>query len=125
MPLNIALWISQGLLAAIFVASGVAKSSMSKPHLIETGQTGVAPYPVPFIRVVGALEILAALGLVLPRLVNVAPLLTPIAAAGLAAIMGGAAFSHLSIHEPKQVFVVNIPLFLLCLFVVLGRLIAP
>lgn len=119
--MNIALWIAQGLLAAVFAASGTAKSTMSKQRMIETGQTGVAPFPLPFIRVIAAFELVAVLGLILPEATGVAPVLTPLAATGLGIIMIGAGFSHASLREFTQVFGVNLVLFLLCLFVALGR----
>ncbi|MFC1421076.1 DoxX family protein [Streptacidiphilus cavernicola] len=119
--MNIALWIAQGLLAAVFLGSGVMKSTQTKEKMIETGQTGVAPFPLPAIRAVAALELLAAVGLIAPQLTGIAPVLTPLAAVGLMAVMIGAAVSHWSLREYKQVFGVNLVLFLVCLFVALGR----
>ena len=84
--MNIALWTAQIILAVTFLASGIAKSTMSKERMISTGQTGVAPFPLPFIRVVAACELLAVLGLILPQALGVAPILTPLAATGLAGI---------------------------------------
>ncbi|WP_331721104.1 DoxX family protein [Streptomyces sp. NBC_00454] len=119
--MNIALWIAQGLLAAVFLGSGFLKSTQTKEKMIATGQTGVAPFPLPVIRVVAALEIAAALGLIVPRLTGIAPVLTPLAAIGLAAVMIGAAVAHWSLREYKQVFGANMLLLLVCLFVALGR----
>lgn len=120
-PVNIALWVTQIMLAVIFLASGTMKSVQSKERLIESGQTGVAPFPLPVIRVVAALEILAAIGLIVPWLTGIASILTPLAAIGLALIMVGAAISHWSLREYKQVFGVNLVILLACLFVALGR----
>ena len=120
--MNIALWMAQGLLALVFLTSGIAKSSMGKERLIASGQTGVAPFPLPFIRVIGAAEILGAIGLILPGATRIAPVLTPVAAAGLALIMVGAALSHWSLGERKQALAVNLVLFLISVFVVVGRL---
>ncbi len=80
--MNIALWIAQGLLAAAFLASGYAKSTQTKEKMIATGQTGVAPFPLPVIRVVAALEVAAAVGLILPWATDIAPVLTPLAGVG-------------------------------------------
>lgn len=121
--MNIALWVAQGILAAVCLSSGVAKSTMAKQRMIATGQTGVAPFPLPFIRTIAALELLAAIGLIVPQATGIAPLLTPFAAIGFAAIMTGASFSHASLGEYKQVFGINLVLFLLSLFVAVGRLI--
>jgi uncharacterized membrane protein YphA (DoxX/SURF4 family) len=122
--LNIVLWVVQVLLAALFLSSGIAKSVLTKERMIATGQTGVAPYPLPFIRVIAGLEVLGAIGLVLPQLTRVDPVLTPLAALGLATVMVGASVSHLRIHEPTQALAVNLPILLLCVFVAVGRLIA-
>ncbi|HEX4223061.1 MAG TPA: DoxX family protein [Pseudonocardiaceae bacterium] len=119
--MNVALWIGQGLLAAIFLASGSLKISMSKEKLIASGQTGVAPFPLPVIRLAAASELLAALGLVLPRLTGIAPILTPIAAFGLVIVMIGATASHLSLREPLQAGATTLIL-LICVLTAVGRL---
>lgn len=119
--MNIALWIAQGILAAVFVGSGAAKATQTKEKMIATGQTGVAPFPLPVVRAVAILEILAGIGLILPELTDIAPVLTPAAAVGLMAVMVGAAVSHWSLREYKQVFAVNLVLFLVALFVAAGR----
>jgi uncharacterized membrane protein YphA (DoxX/SURF4 family) len=118
--MNVALWIAQGLLAAIFLLSGSLKSTQSKERLIATGQTGVAPFPLPVIRAVAVLELLAAAGLILPRLTGIAPVFTPLAAVGLAVVMLGAAWAHTSLGEYRTVGV-NLVLLALCLFVAIGR----
>lgn len=97
--MNTALWVLQALLAAVFAASGAAKSVMTKERMIASGQTGVAPFPMPVIRTVAALEVVGALGLVLPWLLDVTPVLTPAAASGLAVFMVGGGLAH----EPRRV----------------------
>lgn len=119
--MNVALWIVQGLLAAVFLASGSAKLTMSKERMIATGQTGVAPFPLPVIRVVALCEILGAIAVVLPEALGIASVLTPIAAAGFVGLMIGAALSHRSLHEYPQV-VLNIGLLGLSIFVLIGRM---
>jgi uncharacterized membrane protein YphA (DoxX/SURF4 family) len=118
--MEIALWLVQGLLAAVFLGSGIAKSTMSKERMIATGQTGVAPFPLPVIRLTAAAEVLAAIGLVLPGLVGIGEVLTPLAAVGLMVVMVGAALSHASLREYPQVGA-NAVLFALALFVAVGR----
>ena len=119
--MNIALWICQGLLAALFLVSGTAKISMSKERLLETGQSGVAPFPLPVIRFTAACELLAVIGLLVPRATGVLPALTGVAAIGLAIVMIGAIASHASLHEPGPV-AVNIVVFGVCCFVAVGTL---
>jgi uncharacterized membrane protein YphA (DoxX/SURF4 family) len=118
--MNLTLWILQGVLAAVFVGSGLAKSTMSKERMLATGQTGVAPYPLPVIRLVAAAELLAAAGLLLPWATGVAPVLTPLAAVGLCLVMAGAAASHARLREPGSV-AANALLFALALTVAIGR----
>src|SRR5262245_35846637 len=115
--MNIALWIGQALLALVFAWSGYQKGTKPKEQLLASGQTGVRAYSVPFIRFIAAAEILGALGLVLPWMTHVAPILMPAAAAGLGIIMLGAARAHAKLHEPRNV-VANFVLLGLCAFVV-------
>src|SRR2546422_5249277 len=83
--MNVALWIIQGLLAALFLFAGGAKLVMSADQM-----AGPVALPVWFLRFIGVAEVLGALGLVLPGLLRVRPVLIPLAAAGLVIIMIGA-----------------------------------
>jgi uncharacterized membrane protein YphA (DoxX/SURF4 family) len=120
--MNISLWVAQIVLAVFFVGSGVAKSTMSRDRMLATGQTGIAMFPLPVVRFTAVMEILAAVGLVAPRLTGIGPVLTPLAAAGLCVVMVGAAWAHARLREPRNV-TVNAALFGLAAFVVVGRLI--
>jgi uncharacterized membrane protein YphA (DoxX/SURF4 family) len=119
--MNVALWSAQILLAAVFLASGIAKSTMSRERLLETGQTGVAVFPQPVVRFAASMEVAGAVGLVVPWWSGIAPGLTPAAAFGLAIVMIGAGSAHVRLHEPRNV-AVNALLLALCLFVAIGRL---
>ncbi|HZM63216.1 MAG TPA: DoxX family protein, partial [Vicinamibacterales bacterium] len=79
------LWIVQALLAALFLFAGVMKLILP----IEA-MAGPVDLPGPFLRFIGVVETLGALGLILPGLFKVRPVLTPLAAAGLVVIMAGA-----------------------------------
>jgi len=83
--LNTVLWIVQALLAALFLFAGVMKLILP----IEA-MAGPVDLPGPFLRFIGVVETLGALGLILPGLFKVRPVLTPLAAAGLVVIMAGA-----------------------------------
>jgi uncharacterized membrane protein YphA (DoxX/SURF4 family) len=83
--MNIALWIVQALLAALFVFSGSMKFIMSVEEM-----TKQMPMPVWFLHFIGVAEILGGIGLVLPWLLRIKPMLTPLAAVGLLIIMIGA-----------------------------------
>ena len=101
--MNTALWILQALLAIVFAVSGVAKSTMSKPKLIATGQTGVTPFPLSVIRFAAYCELLGVAGVILPWLTGTARVLTPLAAAGFAVIMIAAIASHARLREVVNV----------------------
>lgn len=109
--MNTLAWVLTAVCAVAFLGSGTVKSVMSKQRLIETGQTGVAPFPLPVIRIVALTEIVSVAGLILPAATGIAEYLTPVAAGWLAIVMIGAALSHGSLHEYKQVAFVNAPLF--------------
>jgi len=79
------LWIAQVLLAALFIFAGGAKLSMPTAAL-----KAAVPLPVPFIRFIAVMELLGALGLLLPGLLRIRRELTPLAAAGLTIIVTGA-----------------------------------
>ncbi len=115
------MWILQGTLALVFLGSGFAKSTMSRERLIATGQTGIALFPMPVVRVTAVSELLAAAGLLLPWATGIAPWLTPTAAAGLCIVMVGAAWSHAKLHEPQNV-AANTVLFAAAMAVAIGRL---
>jgi uncharacterized membrane protein YphA (DoxX/SURF4 family) len=119
--MDITLWILQGLLAALFLLSGSAKISMSKQRLIETGQTGVAPFPLPVIRVVAACELVGVVGLIAPKATGVLPALTGVAAIGFAVVMVGAIISHTTLREPGPV-VVNTGVLAICCFIAAATL---
>lgn len=82
---NALLRAAQGLLAALFLFAGGMKLVVPAAPL----KLPVA-LPIPFLRFIGAAEVLGAAGLVLPGLVNLARGLTPLAATGLVTIMAGA-----------------------------------
>ncbi|MBE8522243.1 DoxX family protein [Amycolatopsis sp. H6(2020)] len=126
--MNAALWTGQILLAAIFAVSGALKSTMTQQRMLETGQTGAAAYPLPVVRFAAICEILAAVGLILPLLLGIAPVLTGWAAVGLAVVMVGALAMHsrLAIVQRKPAewrnVGVNVALLAVCVFVAAGRL---
>jgi len=80
-----ALWIVQGLLAALFLFAGGMKLVLPVEEMTKQIQL-----PGLFLRFIGVAEVLGAIGLVLPGLLRIRPGLTPLAAAGLVIIMIGA-----------------------------------
>jgi len=118
--MNIALWIVAGLLAVLFLASGSMKLIQSKEKLVASGMGALEPFSPGVIKTIGALEILGAVGLILPAVLDIAPVLVPLAAVGLALLMAGALITHLRRHE-TQPAVVTLILLALAAFVAWGR----
>jgi hypothetical protein len=87
-------WILQGVLGLAFLAAGGMKLAQPRKKLIDRGMGWAEDFTDGPVKLVGALEVLGALGLVLPVLVGVAPVLTPIAAAGLTLLMVAAVVTH-------------------------------
>ena len=81
----ILLWTAQGLLAALFLFAGAMKLSIPMDVLAEQ-----ARLPGPFLRFIAVVELLGAVGVVLPAMLRIRPELTTLAAAGLLIVMGGA-----------------------------------
>jgi DoxX-like protein len=118
---NIALWVVQGLLALTYLAAGGLKIVWPRERLVASGNfdwmkdssdTGV--------KAVGLVEILGALGVILPWLAGIASILTPIAAIGLVVVQIGALRVHL-VRNERQPLPANVLLLLLAAFVAVGR----
>lgn len=96
------------------------KSIYSEETLVSKGQTGVEGLPLKLIRFIGIAEILGAIGLILPMLLNVYPKLTGISAICLGLIMIPAGIIHYKRREIKNV-VVNVLIFIVCLTIAYYR----
>lgn len=118
--MNTALWIIQGLLSVMFVMAGVMKSTQPIDKLLKSGVTWVDRFPLATVRIIGLSELLGALGLFLPWLLNIIPVLTPVAASALAFIQLLAIFHHAK-HKESKAIVFNIVLLTLAAFVAYGR----
>ena len=101
--MDTALWIVQGLLAAIFLATGTTKLTQPRERLAAGPMGWAADVTDAQFRTIGLLEVFGAAGLVLPGLLGVAPALTGLAALGLALTMVGAIRTHLSMGEADRV----------------------
>ena len=118
--MNVALWIVAGVLAAAFLAAGIMKTTQTKEQLAEKGQDWVEDFSPSTIRLIGVAEVLGALGLILPGVLDIAPVLVPLAATGLAITMVLAAGVHVRRRELPMV-AVNAVLFAGAAFVAWGR----
>jgi hypothetical protein len=118
--MNTFLWIVAGQLAVVFLASGARKVTQPKEKLAANGMGWTEDFSAKAVVTIGALELLAALGLILPAVFDVMVLVVPIAALGLVLLMAGAATSHAKRHELHMILV-NLVLAGLASVVVWGR----
>lgn len=98
--MNTAPWILAGPLAFAFLGAGAVKLAQPRTKLAASGMAWTTDSTDGRVKAAGALEVLGALGLVLPAALGVAPVLTPLAAAGLALVMAGAVVVHVRRGEP-------------------------
>lgn len=112
---NVALWVLQGVLAALFLFAGIMKLITPTAALVEQSKL-----PGDFLHFIGVAEILGGLGLVLPGIFRIWRILTPLAAAGLAIIMFGATILMASRGEAGMA-IVPFVVGLLCSAVLRGR----
>src|SRR4051812_9810278 len=103
--MNVALWIIAGLLALAFLASGALKLIQPKEKLVASGMGSLESFSPGAVKAIGTLEILAAVGLILPAALDIAPILVPLAAVGVVLLMVGAMITHLRRHETQAVAV--------------------
>jgi uncharacterized membrane protein YphA (DoxX/SURF4 family) len=116
---NIVLWIIAGVLAAIFLLAGLTKLTQPKEKLATTmGWTKSASSAT--VKTIGTLEVLAAIGLILPAALHIAPVFVPLAALGLVLVMVGAMVTHARRNE-RQAIVANVVILALAAVVVWGR----
>lgn len=117
--MNIALWIVQSLLAAMFLMAGANKLFQSTEELSKM-LPWVTSVPAGLVKFIGISELLGGLGLLLPSLLRIKPILTPYAAIGLSLVMLFASIFHISRGE-NSVIGMNFVLMALAIFVAWGR----
>ena len=98
----VAYWIVAALLAIFYLYAGGKKIVQSKQQLAPM-MGWVDTVPMPAVRAIGVLEVLGAVGLVLPPLFGVAPWLAVAAASGLVAVQVGGIAMHLSRGEARLI----------------------
>src|SRR5829696_9855406 len=123
--MNLSLWIVAGLLAFVYLLSGIAKLIVPKEKLATAPGGGwVEDFSAGSVKAIGALEVLAAVGLILPAATGIAPVLVPLAAFGLVLIMVGAVITRIRRHEFKFM-VADLAYLALAGFVAWGRFFGP
>ena len=120
--MNFAVWIVSGLLAAAYLFIGGTKLLTPKERLAENpSMAGAAEaLSATSLKLIGGVEVAGALGLILPWLTGIAPILTPAAAVGLALLQVGAAVFHGRRGEYKQ-WPVNAVFLALAVFIAVAR----
>ena len=118
--LRVGLWVAQALLAVFFGFVGFSKLTLPIPELASMMKWPGDVSPA-LVRFVGAAELAGAIGIVLPALTRVLPLLTPAAAFGLALIQVLAIGFHAMRGETAFTLPINLALLAATLFVAWGR----
>jgi DoxX-like family len=121
LTLNLALWIAAGLLAAVLLVSS-AKLFVPKEKMAAMGAATrwVEDFSPGALKAIGALELLAAAGLILPAALEIAPVLVPLAATGAVLLLAGAVITRLRRGE-KATIVPDLVYLALAAFVAWGR----
>jgi hypothetical protein len=119
--MNLALWIAAALLAVVALASGVSKAFVPKDKLAKApGGEWTEDASVGFVKTLGVLELLAAVGLILPAVTNIAPVLVPVTAVCWVLLMVGAMITHGRLGQFKFVMLNSVYL-ALAAFIAWGR----
>ena len=108
------IWVLKGLLAALFALVGISKLFLPKAKLVDNGMKGLVNLEAQQIKGAGLLEVLGAVGLILPGLLNIYPILSGIAALCLGLTMVIAAWVN---QQLKLSIVPNLVIIAMCLFV--------
>ncbi|MBO6794391.1 MAG: DoxX family protein [Balneolaceae bacterium] len=116
--LNITLWIAQSLLAVAFLMAGFMKLTVPIADLAENGLSFVNYFPEWMVFFIGISEVLGAIGLILPALLRIKPILTPVAALALSTVMVLSSIYHIT---QSEAFIPNMVLFALAVFIAWGR----
>ncbi|MDP9013614.1 MAG: DoxX family protein [Pseudomonadota bacterium] len=119
---NLALWIAQGFLCVMFLFGGVMKLAKSPEGLAKMGWLWAQSIPRRFILFIGIMEIAGSVGIVVPPLVGILPVLVPLSALGFILVQVSAIVLHARRKETAQTLWLNSILLAAALFVLWGRL---
>jgi hypothetical protein len=93
--MNVVLWVAAGLLATVALISGLIKTCVAQEKLATVQGGGwTEDAKAGFVKSLGILELLAAVGLILPAAVDIAPTLVPVTALCWVGLMIGAMITH-------------------------------
>lgn len=101
--MNVALWIITGIAAVAYAAGGASQLLMTKEKYrsLAPSQHWVDDFSAGHIKAIGVTKLIGVLGLVLPGVTGIAPVLVPLAACGLMLVMAGAATTRFRRSEWK------------------------
>jgi hypothetical protein len=121
MDLNLWLWIVAGLLAVVLLVS-TSKMFVPREKLASVGAAArwVEDFSPGALRAIGTLELLAAAGLILPAVLDIAPVLVPVTATCVALLFTGAVIMRLRRGE-KATIVPDLVYLAMAVFVAWGR----
>jgi hypothetical protein len=118
---NLALWIAAGLLAAVALVGGTTKTFVPRKKLAaHDGGEWTADVGDGFVKALGILELLAAVGLILPAALDIAPVMVPVTALCWVLLMVGAMITHGRLGQFKFVMLNSVYL-AIAAFIVWGR----
>jgi len=120
--MNGAIWVAQILLAAAFLISGARKFTQPYEERVKN-TVWLKDYSPTQFHLIGIVELLGAIGVILPTLTSILPWLTPLAALGLALTMIGAMLTNMR-YRLYGGLIANIVLLAIAAFVIYGRLVA-
>jgi hypothetical protein len=121
--LNLALWIVAGILAVVFLVSSSTKVFVPKEKLAGMGGAAsrwVEDFSPGALKAIGALEFLAAVGLIVPAALGIAPVLVPLAATGAVLLFAGAVIMRLRRGE-RATIIADLVYLAMAAFVAWGR----
>ncbi|MEV0461009.1 DoxX family protein [Catellatospora methionotrophica] len=119
--MNVTLWVVTGILAAVLLVS-TSKMFVPREKIAAVGHAGqwVLDFSPAALRVIGSLELLAAIGLTLPAVLDIVPVLVPVTATCVALLFTGAAIMRWRRGE-RATIIVDLVYLAMAVFVAWGR----
>jgi hypothetical protein len=119
--MNVTLWIIAGALAAVFLAGSASKLFVPKDRIAAApGGKWVEDFSSGAVKALGVLDVLAAVGLVLPAALGIAPVVVPVAAVGVVLLMVGAVITRTR-HGGTKAIPVDLTYLTMAVVVAVGR----
>ena len=108
------IWILKAAIALLFIFLGINKIMLPKAKLLDKGMKGLINLDEKQIKTVAVLEVLGAIGLILPSALNYFPVLSSISALclGLTMIVAGLVNFKLNLS-----IIPNIVILAICIFI--------